>query len=37
MAMNLDGGTSTGLLMAEPYEHLPAFVRLPTVIAVYPR
>ena len=36
VALNLDGGTSTGLLLAEPAEEVPAFVLLPVVIAVYP-
>lgn len=37
VALNLDGGTSSGLLLAEPPEVLPALVRLPVVITVHPR
>jgi uncharacterized protein YigE (DUF2233 family) len=37
VALNLDGGTSTGLRLADPAEEIPAFVPLPAVIAVYPR
>ena len=37
VAMNLDGGTSTGLRLANPPEEVPAFVPLPVIIAVYPR
>lgn len=37
VALNLDGGTSTGLRLAEPAEEIPAFVPLPAVIAVYAR
>ena len=33
-ALNLDGGTSTGLLLREPEEGVGAFVPLPTVILV---
>lgn len=33
-ALNLDGGTSTGLLLADPPEQVPAFAALPTVILV---
>ncbi|MCB8960345.1 MAG: phosphodiester glycosidase family protein [Ardenticatenales bacterium] len=33
-ALNLDGGTSTGLLLREPEEGISAFVPLPTVILV---
>ena len=33
-ALNLDGGTSTGLLLADPPLNIPAFVPLPVVIAV---
>lgn len=36
-ALNLDGGTSTGLLLAEPEINIPAFTRLPIVITVFPR
>lgn len=36
-ALNLDGGTSSGLLLADPALHVPALVPLPTVITVYPR
>lgn len=37
IALNLDGGTSTGLLLAEPVTEIPAFVPLPLVITVHPR
>jgi uncharacterized protein YigE (DUF2233 family) len=37
IALNLDGGTSTGLLLAEPAEGFPAFVPLPAVITVHER
>ncbi len=34
-ALNLDGGTSTGLLLSEPAEGITAFNFLPVVIVVY--
>ena len=37
IAINLDGGGSTGLLVAEPREVIPAKVLLPFVILVYER
>lgn len=37
IALNLDGGPSTGLLLAEPRTEIPAFSGLPTVLLVYPR
>jgi uncharacterized protein YigE (DUF2233 family) len=37
LALNLDGGASTGLLLAEPAEGIPAFVELPSVILIYTR
>ena len=37
IALNLDGGTSTGLLLTEPRIEIPAFVLMPTVLTVYPR
>lgn len=37
LALNLDGGPSTGLLLAEPYTSRPAASLLPIVVAVYPR
>ena len=37
IAINLDGGGSTGLLLAEPREIIPSKVLLPFVILVYPR
>ena len=37
IALNLDGGPSTGLLLAEPQESIPAFSLLPTVITVHSR
>jgi hypothetical protein len=36
-AFNLDGGGSTGLLVADPREIIPSRVLLPFVILVYPR
>lgn len=37
VALNLDGGTSTGFWLAEPETTVPAFVRLPAVITVSPK
>jgi len=37
IALNLDGGGSTGILVADPYEILAPRVLLPFVILVYPR
>jgi hypothetical protein len=37
LAVNLDGGTSSGFLLADPSESITPLVRLPAVIAVYPR
>jgi uncharacterized protein YigE (DUF2233 family) len=37
IAFNLDGGGSTGILVAEPREVIPSNVPLPFVILVYPR
>jgi exopolysaccharide biosynthesis protein len=37
IALNLDGGPSSGLLLAEPAEGVPAFSVLPLVITVQPR
>jgi len=37
IALNLDGGPSSGILLAEPYEIIPAFSPLPVVIAVFKR
>ena len=37
IALNLDGGTSSGLILAQPREELLPFVLLPTVITIYPR
>lgn len=37
MALNLDGGSSTGLIMADPVEGVPPFTLLPLVITVYPK
>jgi uncharacterized protein YigE (DUF2233 family) len=37
IAINLDGGGSTGLLVANPHEIIPSKVLLPFVILVYPR
>ena len=35
IALNLDGGTSSGLLLADPAEAIPALLPLPIVIVVY--
>jgi len=37
LAINLDGGPSSGLWIAEPYEVIPAYSPLPIVIAVHQR
>jgi hypothetical protein len=37
VALNLDGGTSSGLIMAEPYTLIPAFSPLPIVLTIKPR
>lgn len=37
VALNLDGGTSTGLHLADPEVVIPAFTRLPAVITVSPK
>jgi hypothetical protein len=37
MALNLDGGASTGLLLADPVEGIAPFTLLPSVIMVYPK
>ena len=37
IAVNLDGGGSTGILVADPREIIPSRVLLPFVILVYPR
>jgi len=37
IAVNLDGGGSTGILVADPHEIIPAKVSLPFVILVYAR
>ena len=36
-ALNLDGGTSTGLILANPPESIPAFVAVPSVITISPK
>jgi hypothetical protein len=35
MALNLDGGSSTGLLLADPVEGVPPFTLLPAVITIH--
>jgi hypothetical protein len=35
IAINLDGGPSTGLLLAEPFEQIQAYTPLPLVILIY--
>jgi exopolysaccharide biosynthesis protein len=37
IALNLDGGGSTGILVANPHEIIPSNVLLPFVILAYPR
>lgn len=37
IALNLDGGTSTGYWLAQPETAVPSFVRLPAVITVSPK
>ncbi|MCA9924903.1 MAG: phosphodiester glycosidase family protein, partial [Anaerolineales bacterium] len=37
VALNLDGGTSTGLVLSEPEEQVLAFTAVPAVITVFPR
>ena len=37
LALNLDGGSSTGLILADPVEGVPPFALLPLVITVYPK
>ncbi|MBN1582356.1 MAG: phosphodiester glycosidase family protein [Anaerolineae bacterium] len=37
IAINLDGGPSTGILVADPLDQIPAFTLLPIVITVHPR
>lgn len=37
IALNLDGGASSGMLLANPAEGIPAFSLLPSVITVHPK
>jgi hypothetical protein len=37
LALNLDGGASTGLILADPVEGVPPFELLPIVITVHPK
>jgi hypothetical protein len=37
IAVNLDGGPSSGMLLAEPFEVIPAYAPLPIVITVIER
>ena len=37
IAINLDGGPSSGLILAEPYEEIPALSPLPVVITIHER
>lgn len=37
LALNLDGGASTGLLLADPMEGIAPFTLLPSVITVFPK
>jgi exopolysaccharide biosynthesis protein len=36
-ALNLDGGTSTGLILTQPAESIPGFVMIPSVITISPK
>jgi uncharacterized protein YigE (DUF2233 family) len=36
-ALNLDGGTSSGLILANPAESIPGFVAVPSVITISPK
>ncbi|MCP5101274.1 MAG: phosphodiester glycosidase family protein, partial [Chloroflexi bacterium] len=37
VALNLDGGTSTGMVLAETADAVLAYTAVPTVILVYPK
>jgi uncharacterized protein YigE (DUF2233 family) len=37
VALNLDGGTSTGLVLADPAESIPSFAAVPSVITISPK
>lgn len=37
IALNLDGGTSSGLILADPAEEISGFVPIPAIISIYPR
>lgn len=37
VALNLDGGTSSGLILAEPYEAVSGYVPVPAIISIYPK
>ena len=37
IALNLDGGPSSGLLLADPYQEIPSLTPLPVVITIHPR
>ena len=37
IALNLDGGPSSGILLADPYEEILSLSPLPVVIAIYAR
>ena len=37
IALNLDGGTSSGLILADPPQQFPALAFLPAVITIHPR
>lgn len=36
-ALNLDGGTSTGLILADPPESVPGFTAVPSAILIFPK
>ena len=37
IALNLDGGTSSGIILAEPYEEVSGYVPVPAIISIYPK
>lgn len=37
IALNLDGGTSSGLFLANPNEQISGYVPIPAIISIYPR
>lgn len=37
IALNLDGGTSSGLILSDPEEEISGFVPIPSIISIFPR